>query len=412
MKVLFINNFFPPEYIGGAEISAFYSTYGLRQRGVDCSVLSIYARAASEERREYVFKDIPVRRVALDHRSGSEWERIYDPAVYHEVVAELERARPDLVHIHNVSGASLASFQACRALGVPVVVTLHDYWMLCPNNMLLKDVGKLCDPETAPSWCRNCYRRYDFWGNVPFRREIIRWFVRDVRCFISPSQCLVDLHGQAGYPVERFRVLKSGIELGLFGVPTSLTVQQAIRENVGYNTALFAGHIVQIKGLEVLAEALPMMVQRIPDFRLLIAGAGEQGFVDRLAQIAPGAICYLGKLPFYELRSIYSASKLTLVPSIWYDNSPIVIYESLLMGTPVLGARIGGIPELVREGETGYLFTAGDAHEMAEKAVAHFSRPAAERRAMRRRCADYGAGELTLQKHVDGLIGIYNEVLA
>lgn len=228
MKVLFINNFFPPEYIGGAEISAFYSTYGLRQRGVDCSVLSIYARAASEERREYVFKDIPVRRVALDHRSGSEWERIYDPAVYHEVVAELERARPDLVHIHNVSGASLASFQACRALGVPVVVTLHDYWMLCPNNMLLKDVGKLCDPETAPSWCRNCYRRYDFWGNVPFRREIIRWFVRDVRCFISPSQCLVDLHGQAGYPVERFRVLKSGIELGLFGVPTSLTVQQAI----------------------------------------------------------------------------------------------------------------------------------------------------------------------------------------
>jgi glycosyltransferase involved in cell wall biosynthesis len=412
MKVLFINNFFPPDYIGGAEISAFYSTYGLRQRGIDCTVLSIYARAESEERRDYTFRDVPVRRVALNHRAASEWERIFDPAVYHEVFAELQRVRPDLVHIHNVSGASLAPFQACRALGVPVVVTLHDYWMLCPNNMLLKDVGKLCEPGTAPAWCRNCYRRYDFWGNIPFRREVIRWFVRDVRCFISPSQCLVDLHAQAGYGATRFRVLKSGIELGLFGVPTSLTVQQVIRDNVGYNTALFAGHIVQIKGLEVLAAALPIMVQRIPDFRLLVAGAGEQGFVDHLVQLAPGAVCYLGKLPFDELRSVYSVAKLTLVPSIWYDNSPIVIYESLLMGTPVLGARIGGIPELIREGETGYLFTPGDAQDMAEKAVAHFARPPAERRAMRQRCAEYGANELTLQRHVDRLIGIYNEVLA
>jgi glycosyltransferase involved in cell wall biosynthesis len=115
--------------------------------------------------------------------------------------------RPDLVHIHNVSGASLAPFLVCRKLGIPVVLTLHDYWMLCPNNMLLKADKSLCDPATSPAWCRDCYRRYDFWGSIPFRRQIIRWFVRDVRRFISPSQCLVNLHAQAGYDERRFRVL-------------------------------------------------------------------------------------------------------------------------------------------------------------------------------------------------------------
>jgi len=411
MKVLFIHNLFPPEYVGGAEISAFYSAYGLRQRGYDSSVLAVYARASQEERQEYVFKGVPVRKLTFDHRASTEWERIYDPLVYHAVYREVEDIRPDLVHIHNVSGASLAPFLVCRRLSIPVVLTLHDYWMLCPNNMLLKGDRSLCDPAASSFWCRECYRRYDFWGNIPFRRQIIRWFVRDVRRFISPSQYLVDLHARAGYDAARFRVLKSGVDLSLFQAPTSLTVRQAIGENAMYNTALFAGHIVQIKGLEVLADALPLMNRYIPNFRLLVAGRGEQGFVERLAQLAPSAVRYLGKLPFYELRSVYAASKLTLVPSIWPDNSPIVIYESLLMGTPALASRIGGIPELIQEGETGYLFTLGDATEFAVKAIDHFAKPAMQRRDMRRRCAEYAEANLTLEHHLDRLIRIYEEAL-
>ncbi len=411
MKILFINNLFPPDYVGGAEISAFYSVYGLMQRGYDCSVLAAFARADRESREEYVFKGVPVRKLTFDHRASTQAARLFDPVVYRHVRREIEEIAPDLVHIHNVSGTSLAPFLACRLLGIPVVVTLHDYWMLCPNNMLLKADTSLCDPATAPLWCRDCYRRYDFWGSVPGRRQIIQSLVGDVRRFISPSQCLVDLHVRAGYDAERFRVLKSGIGMSLFQAPTSAAVRQVIQENAAYNTMLFAGHIVRIKGLEVLAQALPAMQRHIRDFRLLVAGAGEQGLVDRLAEQAPGAVRYLGKLPFYELRPVYAVSKLTTVPSIWYDNSPIVLYESLLMGTPGLGARIGGIPELIEEGETGYLFTPGDADDLAAKAIAHFARPARERRAMRQRCAEYAHQHLTLEHHVDRLIEIYSEVI-
>lgn len=412
MRVLFVNNGFPPEYIGGAEISAFYSAHGLRARGHDCSVLVVHARMPAAIEQDYVFKGVPVHRVTYDHRAAGGWEQLYDPAVYHAVRTHLEQVRPDLVHVHNVSGMSLAPFLACRHLGIPTVVTLHDYWMICPNNMLLKADLSLCDPASAPNWCRDCYRRYDFWGTVPFRRQVIRWFTQDVRRFISPSQRLVELHAAAGYDPMRFRVLKSGIDLDLFQSPTSPAVREMIRENLGYSTALFAGHIVEIKGLEVLAEALPLLRQRVPDFRLLVAGAGDQHLLDRLQGAAPGAVYLLGKLPFYELRAVYTAAKLTLVPSIWYDNSPIVIYESLLMGTPVLGARIGGIPELVQEGETGYLFAPGDAHDLVAKAMAHFARPAPERRLMHRRCLEYAHENLALARHIDRLLGIYDEALA
>lgn len=411
MRILVITNFFPPEYVGGAEVSAFYTAYGLKNRGHDVQVLVAFARADHEGREEYVFKGLPVRKLTFDHRAGVEATRILDPVVYRHVRREIEEIKPDLVHIHNVSGASLAPFLACRLLGLPVVVTLHDYWMICPNNMLLRSDTSLCDPATSPAWCRDCYRRYDFWGNVPLRRQIIQGLVGDVRFFISPSQRLADLHAQAGYDPARFRVLKYGIDLSLFQAPTSPTVRQVIQENAAYNTMLFAGHIVRIKGLEVLAKALPAMQRHIKDFRLLVAGAGEQGLVDGLAEQAPGAVRYLGKLPFYELRPVYAVSKLTTVPSIWYDNSPIVLYESLLMGTPALGARIGGIPELVHEEETGYLFTPGDADELAAKAIAHFDRPARERRAMRQRCAEYAQKNLTLERHVDDVLEVYREAL-
>jgi glycosyltransferase involved in cell wall biosynthesis len=262
-----------------------------------------------------------------------------------------------------------------------------------------------------PEWCRKCYDRYDFWGSVPYRRRIIKGLVDHVARFTSPSQRLIDIHAEAGYDPSRFRVLRTGIDLSLFQAPVSAGTRRIVQEFAPYNTVLFAGHIVRIKGLDVLAQALPIMQRYIPSFRVLVAGAGEPQLIEQLIQAAPGAVRHVGKLAFYELRPVYASATLTIVPSIWFDNSPTVIYESLLMGTPALGSRIGGIPELIEEGVTGYLFRAGDPAELAEKAIAHFARPAKERREMRRRCAEYAAKNLTLDVHIDRLIGIYGEAM-
>jgi len=410
MKVLFIVNFFPPEYVGGAEVAAFNSCYGLLQRGVECSVLSVNARSPQHTDQEYVFKGVKVRQVGYYH-TGSQVLTVFDPLIYRRIVQELRAVKPDLVHVHNVSGTSLAPFVACQRLGLPVVLTLHDHWLLCPNNMLFRGNGILCDPAMARPSCSKCYRRYDFWGNIPFRRQIYAWLTRDVRRFISPSQCLVELHVAAGYSRERFGVLRYGLGPGFSdGEPPTL-IPKWLSEDGEANVMLFAGQVVEVKGTQVLAKALPLLERYVERLRLWVAGAGDETCMNELRRFVPTSVRLVGKLQFYELKALYAAAGLTIVPSIWYDNSPMVIYESFLAGTPVLGANIGGIPELIQEGDTGYLFIPGDAVDLAEKAILHFARPASERQAMRQACIRWAKENFNLERHVDGLLEIYHEVL-
>jgi glycosyltransferase involved in cell wall biosynthesis len=174
---------------------------------------------------------------------------------------------------------------------------------------------------------------------------------------------------------------------------------------------LFAGAVVETKGIQTLIEALPLLMRYVDRFRLLVAGWGDPRILAMLRRFDPTVVNLLGRVPFEEMRALYAVADLTLVPSVWYDNSPMVIYESLLAGTPIVGSGIGGIPELVQHGQTGYLFPAGDARALTEWVIQHFSLSAPERRAMRRRCASYVRSELSMDRHLDRLLEVYAEGL-
>lgn len=409
MKILFISNLFPPGDFGGAEVAAFYSAYGLLQRGQTCSVLTIHARGDKDSEYARVFYGVPVKYVTYARLFPFQGLKVFDPRIYCRIVREIEQFRPDLVHVHNVSGTSLAPFVACRRMGIPVVLTLHDHWLLCPCNMLYRRDGTLCDPATSAIPCGQCYRRYDYWGDIPLRRQVFAALVSNVHLFISPSQKLVDLHVAAGYARERFRVLKNGFNLDIFGGEDT---QRSLPPNGEAGTAivLFSGVIVETKGIDTLVNALPLLERYVAGFRLLVAGSGDPTFEHKLRRYEPTSVRLLGKLPFYTLKELYRSVDLTVVPSIWYDNSPVVISESLLSGTPVLGSAIGGIPEVIPK-EVGYLIPPRDALALAEQVILHFARSARERRTMRQRCIEYAQTYLTLDRHLDGLLTIYREAV-
>jgi glycosyltransferase involved in cell wall biosynthesis len=415
MRVLVISNYCPPDFAGGAELSAYNTCLGLHGRGVEVSVLVVNARERDRVDQLYHVgrsAGIPVHRIAYQ----APWLKhallqTFDPRVYRAVLAELRRVRPDLVHVHNVSGATLAPFVACRRHGVPVVLTLHDHWLLCPNNMLYQGGGVVCDPAVTQTACGQCFRRYDFWADLPRRREVFARLVRQVRRFVSPSQRLVDLHAAAGYGRERFRVVPYGIYPGAFRLPADPVLRQYVRERGCYRTLLFAGAVVESKGLQTLIDALPLLERYVDRLRLLVAGWGDERFLSALRRADPLVVKVLGRVPFQEMRALYAAADLTLVPSIWYDNSPMVIYESLLAGTPVLGANIGGIPELIQPGRTGDVFPPGDALALVEKVIEYFSRSAPERRAMRHQSVEYVYQHLTMERHLDHLQQVYGEAL-
>lgn len=412
MRLLLVTNYFPPHYTGGAEVVIYNEYHGLRERGVEASVLMINARMSQRLDRHLQYEGIPLHEVL--HRPywlKSGLLQAFDPRIYRDLLAELRSVRPDLVHIHNVSGATLAPFIACQRLDIPVVLTLHDHWLLCPNNMLYRRDGSLCDASSSTRACNRCLRRYDFWANIPGRRRLFARMVASVRLFISPSHKLVDLHVAAGYDRSRFRVVHNGIKPTLFQQPEDPAVQAVARDMGLHRTLLFAGAIAESKGIATLVEATPLLARYVPGFRLVVAGAGDPRLVEALRNLDQERVKLLGKVPFQEMRTLYATADLTVIPSLWYENSPMCIYESLLAGTPVLGSDVGGIPELIEPGTTGYTFRRGDPVALTERVVQHFARSARERRSMRRHCVEHARSHMTLDRHLDQLQQVYKEIL-
>jgi glycosyltransferase involved in cell wall biosynthesis len=411
--VLIISNFFPPLFAGGAEVVVYNSCKGLRERGVDATIMMTNARFNDAVDRFYDYQGVPVHEVRFASRLHSKsMFQVFEPRIYHAVRREIERVRPDLVHMHNLSGASLAPVLACRDAGVPAVLTLHDHWLLCPNNNLYQTGGGLCNPASHGRRCSDCFTRYDFWADVPLRKRLFQLLTRSVGRFYSPSQRLVDLHAAAGYDPRRFRVVPNGIPHRPAEGEARSFIKQAVAESLGANTLLLAGAIAETKGIQVFLRALPLLQRYIPNLHVWVAGEGEPGLSAALRRHTPGPVRMFGKLPFNEMRPLYACADLTVVPSIWEENSPMVIYESALAGTPILGSKIGGIPELVREGVTGYLFPRMDEAALAERAIQHFARPPVERRQMRQRCAEYAQAHFTVDCHLDALQAAYIEDLS
>jgi len=353
---------------------------------------------------------IPVHRLSFCTKKRRPLADVFDRRVYRAVRAELHRLKPDLVHIHNVSGATLAPYVACRTVGVPVVNTLHDLWLLCPNNMLYRRDGSFCDPTQNSRECQDCFRRYDFWGTIPYRRAVLAALTSNVRVFISPSQALIHQHVQASYAPNRFRLIPYGFDGERPVKPSHPGIRGMAESAHHYQTVVFAGGGVEIKGPSVLLQALPTMLRYVERLRVVVAGGGEGRFLTRFHQYTP-AVRTLGKVAFTEMRALFAVTDLTLVLSVCHENSPVVIYESFQVGTPVVGSAFGGIPELIREGETGYLFPVGDAAALAERVILHFARPAYERRRMHQRCVEEARMHLTLEKHIEGILQVYREVL-
>lgn len=407
MRVLFVVNTFPPAYTGGAEVANYHTIRGLMRRGVTCEVLFVNNRMPHTAEEWYELDGIPVHRVDLFTRRRTALNDVFDPRTYRAMYAELKRFKPDVVHMQNMSGATLAPYVACRAAGVPVVNTLHDLWLLCPNNMMLRADGGLCNPRGNH---RQCFQRYDFWGNLPHRSTIFSILTANVQRFISPSQALIERHVEAGYARDRFRLIRLGFEPTTPQDVLHAGVQRVIANAPQQRVVTFAGGGIEIKGARVVLAALPRLIDNIDHLQLVVAGSGETAILDALQQFAP-AVTMLGWVPFNEMQFLFAASELVLLPSTCHENSPVVIYQSYQAGTPVAASQIGGIPELIEPNSTGALFPAGDPAALADSVIAHLARPATERRRMRQNCVRRARTQLTLNQHLDQHLAIYREVL-
>lgn len=260
---------------------------------------------------------------------------------YQKVKRILSREKPDLVHTHNLYTLSPQIFKAVKELEIPLIHELHDYNLICLRNSLLHGSGKVC--KNSRMSCKSySYLKNQF---IKFKPDII----------IAPSKFVIDKHKEFGF----FRDIMC--KTLPHGVPLPETKGVKDYDNIDL---LYVGTLSNYKGVHSLIQAFKQ-VNRC-DIRLHICGRGEsEGEYIKLAQ-GDKRIRFHGFVSERKLNCLYDIANVLVVPSIWYDISPTVIYEAFVHGTPVIGSRIGGIPELINDGINGFLYEPGNEEKLVK----------------------------------------------
>ena len=401
MRVCFISSFYPPLVFGGAEIYVQRISEKLVQRGIGVTVITT-GRSISLTPAVEMVNGVKVYRVhplniypIYDTLSKTGFLKpfwygidLLNPHSYFVIRNILGKEKPDIVHVHNFKGFSYA-FRAAKSLRLPLVFTVHDYFLECPRETLFRGPGRICE---APSPGCRLYRGIQgpLKDNIP---DVVT----------APSQFVIDrLHHDGFFRRTRTMKLPLGIDPAVGESPDRAT--EAIR-------LLFVGRLNASKGVGVLIRAFREMECGNGErpVRLDIVGDGPDRDALRKAAEGCGGITFRGFVSEEELRGYYRRAHLVIVPSLWYETFGLVILESFRHGTPVVASRIGGFPELVRNGENGRLFEAGNAAELAG-ILGSLTRDPEEMRRMGER-AIRTAGEYGMDLHLERLTALYGEIL-
>lgn len=388
MRILHFCNY--ADLVGGAEVYAHGLVAALRSRG------HAVALFGGSSEREVDTEDLRViRRPVYDVA-----RLVRDPAAISALKEYQERFRPDVVHAHNLFSVALEVLDYLGRCGVPLVHTVHDYQLLCPNSWCVRGDGTPC-PGGAGAQCfqHECTRNYpyDSWSVLlsALRQRLVSV---STRIAIAPSSHLAERLRDHGWVDVRH------LPYFVDGLPPPVSGDRAEYE------LIYVGRLEREKGVEVLLAAMPEILSTIPRVRLTLIGGGSQEQVLRkqieLAKIG-SAVQFLRHVPRQELSVHYGRAAACILPSVWTENSPLVAYECLAAGLPLLGSRIGGIPELL-EPECGLTFAPRDASDLARTVIRFLRMPLAEREGMSAK-ARLRAQLHDKTRHVDQIEGLYRE---
>lgn len=394
MKILQINKFF--YRAGGSETYFFDLMKAQEAAGHDI----IHFSMEDERNEPSPYADYFIRNInfqgAKTLAKGAHY--VYSLEAAEMVKRLVKKTRPDVAHLHNIAHQLTPSIMvALRQLGVPVVQTLHDYQLLCPNYKLF----------TQGSACERC-KSHRYWNAIryscmqgsktssalaafemTFHNLLLKTYEWGVQRFITPSKFLHAKLMEWGWQ-----------QSDVVTIPHFVNKQR----NPGiarHEQLLFAGRMIEEKGPLVLLEAARLLQQEFPALRIVFAGDGPTRSIceQRANQLGLHNCIFLGAQTSVQLDRLMQESAAVVVPSLWYENAPMVIYEALALGTPVIGSRLGGIVELVNDGQNGYLVEPANPAEVVRAVRRLLSSP-----------LTIGPNHFTQEAHLQQLHALYETV--
>jgi len=412
MRIAQIIHGFLPENSAGSELYVYYLSKELAKR----HSLSIFSRIADRAFAEYAvvadtFDGLPVFKINNTFRECDSFQKTYRNDIIDKKFGEfLDLVRPDVVHFHHVTCLSTNLVRVAKERRLPVVFTLHDFWLICQRGQLVKRDLALCQGP-QPHECARCLadqlsirgghqkvsqiyqktknvigkelsrmkgfvkRLYLLQAKLFFmsqRRAINQIHERTrhineicalVDLFVSPSQFLRAKFMEYGIPPGKILFSKNGHQVSHF---SAFEKRKSDRVRFGY-----VGTLIPTKGAHVLIEAFNGV--RSGEAELKVYGrflpyGGFEDYPDLLPRLVRNErIRFLGEYQHSQISDIMAEIDVLVVPSIWHENSPLTIHEAFLAKTPVIASNIGGMAELVQDGVNGLLFKVGDIADLRKK---------------------------------------------
>ena len=278
----------------------------------------------------------------------------------------LDDFQPDVVHLNNIhTQLSPVIAKMAHERGIRVVWTLHDTKLVCPCYTCTRD----------GMWCTECFtdkkaviRHRCMPGGLPGAiigyREMMKWnremLEECTDLFLPPSQFMMDTCVEGGYSTEKFRVLCNFIDVSKIPQTTQISQMKG-------DYYVYLGRVNEVKGVRTLCKAAALLNKK-----LIVIGGGE--LLPELQETYKDCeqIEFKGQMQWEEFMPILRGARFMVLPAEWSENNPLTVIESQSLGTPVLGARIGGIPELIEEGTSGMTFTSGDVEDLKGKILKMF----------------------------------------
>lgn len=371
MRTLIISHGHPDFSIGGAEIAAF----NLYRSFADMSEVSEVTFLARTDHRSLSPGSISLRRPGeyLWRQDIHDWFRLrsaYPRAVFTAFREFLLEKKPDAVYIHHFANIGIDILRELRQT-LPdafICLTLHEYLAICHSQgqMVKAQTKRLCYRET-PEECSLCFPEHsaqDFW----LRKHYVQKHFEAADILVSPSHFLKQRYVDWGIPENYIVVIENG-QPQFANVPAPATVGKVQRFG-------FFGQVTPYKGLDVLLHAMHAMrpehrknmVVEVHGANFELQNPALKEAIDRLRAplIAEGSLRWVGQYEPRELQRRMGKVDWVVIPSIWWENSPMVIQEAFCLGKPVITANIGGMAEKVRDMVDGLHFEARNALDLSE----------------------------------------------
>ncbi len=356
MKILQVIHGYPPHYMAGSEVY----TWNLVRQLSKTHEVCVFSRVENPFAEPYSVSDayedgVFVRRVNKPDRDYTFQDRYLDPRIDDEFRRMLTRTRPDVVHFGHLSHLSTQLPAIARAeFGIATVFTIHDFWLFCYRGQLVRTDGSLCEGPSGEACLRCASKHFKEWidlDQIEARQRHLRGVADHIDTFLAPSKTVARFFASQGVPERKIVLSPYGFDVERITPRRAPVSSSPVRFG-------FTGRVIPVKGVHILLEAF-RGTRGQATLDIWGDANSHRPWLEAICNGDP-RVRFRGAYHNGNIQKILDSMDVLVVPSLWLENSPLVIQEAILAELPVITSDAGGMAELVRPGQDGLLFPLGD----------------------------------------------------